>query len=60
MKQADMNRRTAKHKLNGSYVCGAFIFSGLLGMLAQSWLVFLSAASILIANNIYEGSIRLK
>lgn len=60
MKQADMNRRTAKHKLNGSYVCGAFIFSGLLGMLTQSWLVFLSASSILIAINIYDGSIRLK
>ena len=60
MKQADMNRRTAKHKLNGSYVCGAFIFSGLLGMLARSWLVFLSAASILITINIYDGSIRLK
>ena len=51
--------RSAKHKLNGSYVHGALVVGGLLGLLSGSWLIFLIVAAILVATSIHDGSIRL-
>ena len=51
--------KTARHKLNGSYVHGALVIAGLLGMISGSWIIFLVVAGILIATSIHDGSIRL-
>ena len=51
--------KTAKHKLNGSYVHGALIVAGLLGAISGSWTIFLVVAGILIATCLHDGSIRL-
>jgi hypothetical protein len=49
---------TAKHKLNAAHVNGALMIAAVLGVLTQSWLVFLIAAAVLIATSIQDGSIR--
>ncbi len=52
-------RKTAKHKLNGSYVHGALIIAGILGAISGSWTIFLIAAAVLVATSVHDGSIRL-
>ena len=52
-------RKTAKQKLNGSYVHGALIIAGVLGAISGSWTIFLIAAGVLVATSIHDGSIRL-
>ena len=50
---------SAKQKLNAACIIGSAIIAGLLGVLSQSFFVFIVAASIIIAVEIYSGSIRL-
>jgi len=50
---------SAKQKLNAACIIGSAIIAGLLGVLSQSFVVFIVAASIIIAVEIYSGSIRL-
>jgi hypothetical protein len=50
---------SAKHKLNAACILGSVIIAGVLGVLSQSFLVFIVAASIIIAVEIHSGSIRL-
>ncbi len=49
---------TAKHKLNSAFVNGALVTAAVLGVLSESWVVFLLVAAVLIAGNIMDGSIR--
>jgi hypothetical protein len=55
--------KTAKHKLNGSYLHGALVVAGLFGVISGSWFIFrfifLIVAGILIATSVHDGSIRL-
>jgi hypothetical protein len=50
---------SAKHKLNAACIIGSAIIAGLLGVLSQSFFVFIVAASIIIAVEVYSGSIRV-
>jgi hypothetical protein len=50
---------TAKHKLNSAFVCGAFVFAGMLGGITGSWIVFFIALGILLATSFHDGSLRL-
>ena len=52
-------RKTAKQKLNGSYVHGALIIAGVLGAISGSWTVFLIATGVLVATSLHDGNIRL-
>ena len=52
-------RKTAKQKLNGSYLHGALIIAGLLGAISGSWMVFLIATGVLVATSVHDGSIRI-
>jgi len=49
---------TAKHKLNSAYVNGAVVIAALVGIVCESWLVFLLVAALLIAGSLQDGSIR--
>jgi hypothetical protein len=51
--------KTARHKLNSSYVHGALIIAGVLGAISGSWTIFLIAAGVLVATSVHDGSIRL-
>jgi len=50
---------TAKHKLNSGFVQGAFVVAGLLGLMTQSFWVFLVAVIVLVGLSFHDGSIRL-
>jgi len=50
---------TAKTKLNEAYLFGSLILAGIIGLLAQSFFIFIIAASVIIAVEIISGSIRL-
>jgi len=50
---------SAKHKLNSACILGSVFIAGLFGILSQSFFVFIVAASIIIAVEIYSGSIRV-
>ena len=52
-------RKTAKHKLNGSYLHGVLLVAGLLGAVSGSWTIFLLVAVVLVATSVHDGSIRL-
>ncbi len=47
----------ARTKLNVSYVNGCLVLAAIVGLLFQSWMVFLVVAAILIAGDLYIGSI---
>ncbi len=48
----------ARAKLNVSAVNGCLVLAAIIGLLFQSWTVFLVIAAILIAGDLYIGSIR--
>jgi len=48
----------ARTKLNQFFVQGALIGAALIGVVAESWAVFLAAAAIFIAIRVYSGDIR--
>jgi hypothetical protein len=48
----------ARTKLNVSYVNGCLVLAAIVGLLFQSWVVFLVVAAILVAGDLYIGSIR--
>ena len=48
----------ARTKLNQAYLNGALIVAAAIGLLAQSWTVFIIAALIGIGLSLYAGEIR--
>ena len=54
-----MHSVTAKHKLNAGFVQGSFAIAGLLGLLTQSYIVFVVAVLVLLAVSLHDRSIRL-
>jgi hypothetical protein len=50
----------AREKLNGVHLLGAIAIAGILGALAESWLVFFIAAAVLVAVEIHAGNVRLE
>jgi hypothetical protein len=51
---------SARKKLNSSYVGGSLVLSGAIGLMTQSWAVFLVLLILLLAIHLYEGNIRPK
>lgn len=49
----------ARQKLNSSFFLGSVVLAGLVGWLAQSWIVLVIALAILIGINLNNGDIRL-
>lgn len=49
---------TAKHKLNSAYIQGTLVIAAMVGILTESWLVFLLVAVVLISAGMHDGSIR--
>jgi hypothetical protein len=50
---------SAREKLNGVYITACFIFAGLIGAAAESFVVFVIVFGILFAVHCHDGSIRL-
>jgi hypothetical protein len=50
---------SARKKLNGVYITACFIFAGLIGAAAESFVVFVIVFGILFAVHCHDGSIRL-
>ena len=50
---------SAREKLNGVYITACFIFAGLIGAAAGSFVVFVIVFGILFAVHCHDGSIRL-
>ncbi len=50
----------ARQKLNGVHVTGCLVIAGIVGALAESWMVFLIVAVVLLACSVHDGGIRLK
>ena len=48
----------ARQKLNSAAILGSVSVAGVLGCVANSWLVFIVAALILIGLSCYSGDIR--
>ena len=48
----------ARHKLNSIYFCGSVAVAGIIGAVADSWMVFFIAAGLLIAGSLSDGGIR--
>ncbi len=48
----------ARHKLNKSYIHGALLIAGVIGIGAESWNAFLIFAVIFIGLSVYAGGIR--
>ena len=48
----------ARTKLNVATVNGCLVMAAIVGLLFQSWTVFFIVAAILIAGDLYIGSIR--
>ena len=49
---------TAKRKLNGAYITGSFIVSGLAGMATDSPVVFVIALIVMLFSGYHDGSLR--
>jgi hypothetical protein len=49
----------ARTKLNQATLYGIAMISGVVGALAQSWIVFMVAAAVLAAGSLHGGDIRL-
>ena len=49
---------TAKQKLNGAYITGSFIVSGLAGMATDSPVVFVIALIVMLFSGYHDGSLR--
>lgn len=50
---------SARQKLNSAHINGSLIVAGVIGLGAQSWLVFLLALGVLVALATSTGGIRL-
>lgn len=50
---------SARHKLNSAYLQGAALVSGFIGLLTQSFGVFIVCFVVLAAMSLYDGSIRV-
>ena len=48
----------ARKKLNSSYFLGSLMSAAAVGVLVNSWLVFLIALAVLVALNVQNGDIR--
>jgi hypothetical protein len=48
----------AREKLNKAYLAGSLLLAGLVGILAESWLIFLFALIVFVGLNLYSGEIR--
>ena len=48
----------ARKKLNSSYFLGSLLSAGAVGVLTNSWLIFLIALAVLVALNVQNGDIR--
>jgi hypothetical protein len=48
----------ARSKLNVAYFNGSLIVSAVVGWLAQSWAVFLTALAVTLGCGLYSGEIR--
>ena len=48
----------ARQRLNGIYILGSVIMAGIIGGMAESWMVFIVAACLLIAVMAVGGDIR--
>jgi hypothetical protein len=55
-KEANMS---ARKKLNSAYVGGSLVISGMFGLMAQSWAVFVLVLIVVLAFHFYEGNIRI-
>ena len=51
---------SARKKLNSSYIGGSLVLSGAIGLMTQSWAIFLVLLVLLLAIHLYEGNIRPK
>ena len=51
---------SARKKLNSAYVAGSLVLAGAVGLMTQSWTVFLVLLILLLIANLYEGNIRPK
>ena len=49
---------SAKHKLNAAYLNGALLIAAVSGIAAESFIVFLLVAALLIVGSLHDGSIR--
>ena len=49
---------SARHKLNSAHMSGALGLAAILGVLSQSWAIFLIAAAALIGGAVYAGDVR--
>lgn len=49
----------ARQKINQAYVNGALFVAGIIGIAAESWLLFLGALAVLLALDVMAGGIRL-
>jgi len=48
----------ARTTLNGIYLSGALAISAILGLITESWVVFVIALAVLIGANVHAGRIR--
>lgn len=48
----------ARAKLNAAYFHGSLLLAALLGLLVQSWPLFILALIVLLISNLYSGEIR--
>ena len=49
----------ARTKLNKAYLNGSLVVAAALGLVTQSWIVFLGSAALGIGISLYSGDIRL-
>jgi hypothetical protein len=48
----------ARSKLNCAYFNGSVIIAGIIGLLIQSWPIFIVALIVLVVGNVLSGEIR--
>ena len=48
----------AREKLNYAYAEGAFVVAGLIGLVFESWPIFVAALIALLIGNVVDGGIR--
>jgi hypothetical protein len=51
---------SARQKLNNSYFNGALILAAIVGIVAQSWGIFLVVLGVLLVGSLCSGEIRLR
>jgi hypothetical protein len=48
----------ARNKLNAAHLNGSVIIAGIIGLLIQSWPIFIAALIVLVVGNVLSGEIR--